>query len=226
MSADSLIEFASDVSSSIDTIADSFSFGDIALNGLDSADSLLGQSLQGLEQVGSAAGSGSFWDTFNPGDLLEKATAGISDFFNPNEGIALTEQFAGQTPGLTVGGVLSDAYTNVVDFFSQNAGIDITKDILATNSAAGVLNDPYSLTSLAQQGQDLISAAGGSANPFSDILAKATGLVDKTFTLSNVLKVAQASKNLGLTASISFPDALAWPYLYPWKQRQIGRAHV
>ena len=163
MSADSLIEFAGDVSSSIDTIADSFSFGDIALNGLDSADSLLGQSLQGLEQVGSAAGSGSFWDTFNPGDLLDKATAGISDFFNPNEGIALTQQFAGQTPGVTIGGLLGDAYTSVTDFFAPNAGEGLTQQILSTNSAAGVLNDPYSLTSLAQQGQDLISAAGGGA---------------------------------------------------------------
>lgn len=33
---------------------------------------------------------------------------------------------------------------------------------------------------------------------------------------------ARASKNLGLTASISFPGALAWPFLYPWPQRPAG----
>ena len=33
---------------------------------------------------------------------------------------------------------------------------------------------------------------------------------------------AKASRNLGLTASVSFTGALAWPYLYPWPQRPAG----
>ena len=33
---------------------------------------------------------------------------------------------------------------------------------------------------------------------------------------------AKASEPLGLNASISFPGALAWPYLYPWPQRPAG----
>jgi sugar phosphate isomerase/epimerase len=33
---------------------------------------------------------------------------------------------------------------------------------------------------------------------------------------------AQASKNLGLASNVSFPGALAWPYLYPWPQRPAG----
>ena len=33
---------------------------------------------------------------------------------------------------------------------------------------------------------------------------------------------AQASANLGLKSSVSFPGALAWPYLYPWPQRPPG----
>ena len=33
---------------------------------------------------------------------------------------------------------------------------------------------------------------------------------------------AKASKNLGLTASVSFSGALAFPYLYPWPQRPAG----
>ena len=33
---------------------------------------------------------------------------------------------------------------------------------------------------------------------------------------------ARASRNLGLTASVSFTGALAFPYLYPWPQRPAG----
>jgi len=33
---------------------------------------------------------------------------------------------------------------------------------------------------------------------------------------------AKASRNLGLTASVSFSGALAFPYLYPWPQRPAG----
>ena len=33
---------------------------------------------------------------------------------------------------------------------------------------------------------------------------------------------AQASRNLGLTTSVSFTGALAWPFVYPWPQRPAG----
>lgn len=33
---------------------------------------------------------------------------------------------------------------------------------------------------------------------------------------------AQASKNLGLKASVSFTGALLWPFIYPWPQRPAG----
>jgi sugar phosphate isomerase/epimerase len=35
-------------------------------------------------------------------------------------------------------------------------------------------------------------------------------------------KGAAASKNLGLASHVSFPGALAFPYLYPWPQRPAG----
>ena len=194
MSLDTLLEFGAEVASEVVTEAASESFGDIFLSGLDNADALFGEQLSSaLDQVGSFADSGSFWDTWNPGDIYDNVTASITDFFNPNEGISLTEQFAGKTGGTSVGGLLNDAYTSVTDLFGPNAGELLTKDILGTNSAAGVLNDPYSLTSLVQQGQDLISAAGGSANPFSDVLATLQKLVPaETFNLGTVLKVATA----------------------------------
>ncbi len=40
---------------------------------------------------------------------------------------------------------------------------------------------------------------------------------------TNQLKLAaKASKNLGLSAHVTFPGALVWPYLYPWPQRPSG----
>jgi sugar phosphate isomerase/epimerase len=37
-----------------------------------------------------------------------------------------------------------------------------------------------------------------------------------------LLMAARASQHLGLSASISFSGALAWPFLYPWPQRPAG----
>ncbi|MFO1340492.1 MAG: sugar phosphate isomerase/epimerase [Burkholderiaceae bacterium] len=42
------------------------------------------------------------------------------------------------------------------------------------------------------------------------------------WAVDQVMKVAKASRHLGLNASISFPGALAWPFLYPWPQRPAG----
>ena len=42
------------------------------------------------------------------------------------------------------------------------------------------------------------------------------------WAVEQMLLAAQASKSLGLKASISFPGALAWPFLYPWPQRPAG----
>ena len=42
------------------------------------------------------------------------------------------------------------------------------------------------------------------------------------WAVQQMLLAAKASQNLGLTASISFPGALAWPFLDPWPQRPAG----
>ena len=42
------------------------------------------------------------------------------------------------------------------------------------------------------------------------------------WAVQQMLWSAQASKHLGLTSNVSFPGALAWPYLYPWPQRPAG----
>ncbi len=42
------------------------------------------------------------------------------------------------------------------------------------------------------------------------------------WAVEQMLLSARASRNLGLTSNVSFPGALAWPYLYPWPQRPAG----
>ena len=42
------------------------------------------------------------------------------------------------------------------------------------------------------------------------------------WAVQQVKYAAKASQNLGLSASVTFSGALAWPYLYPWPQRPAG----
>ena len=42
------------------------------------------------------------------------------------------------------------------------------------------------------------------------------------WAVQQMLWSAKASKHLGLKSNVSFPGALAWPYLYPWPQRPPG----
>ncbi|TXH57229.1 MAG: sugar phosphate isomerase/epimerase [Burkholderiaceae bacterium] len=57
---------------------------------------------------------------------------------------------------------------------------------------------------------------------FAPAAAKGNPAERQRWAVSQVLKAAKASRNLGLDASISFPGALAWPFLYPWPQRPAG----
>jgi len=42
------------------------------------------------------------------------------------------------------------------------------------------------------------------------------------WAVDQMLKAAKASRRFGLDAHVSFPGALAWPYLYPWPPRPAG----
>jgi sugar phosphate isomerase/epimerase len=42
------------------------------------------------------------------------------------------------------------------------------------------------------------------------------------WAVDQMKKAATASRRFGLSSSVSFPGALAWPYLYPWPQRPPG----
>lgn len=42
------------------------------------------------------------------------------------------------------------------------------------------------------------------------------------WAVSQMMQAAQASRRLGLAATVAFSGALAWPFLYPWPQRPDG----
>ena len=42
------------------------------------------------------------------------------------------------------------------------------------------------------------------------------------WAIDQVRKAATASAHLGVTTHVTFPGALAWPYVYPWPQRPAG----
>jgi len=44
----------------------------------------------------------------------------------------------------------------------------------------------------------------------------------QAWAVEQLALAAKASANLGLTAHVTFPGALAWPYVYPWPQRPGG----
>ncbi|MDX2282806.1 MAG: sugar phosphate isomerase/epimerase [Bacteroidia bacterium] len=42
------------------------------------------------------------------------------------------------------------------------------------------------------------------------------------WAVDQLMLAAKASRNLGLSAHVTFSGALAWPYMYPWPQRPAG----
>lgn len=42
------------------------------------------------------------------------------------------------------------------------------------------------------------------------------------WAVEQMMLAAKASRNLGLHAHVTFPGALAWPFVYPWPQRPAG----
>jgi sugar phosphate isomerase/epimerase len=44
----------------------------------------------------------------------------------------------------------------------------------------------------------------------------------QAWAVDQMMLAAKASKHLGLKAHVTFPGALAWPFVYPWPQRPAG----
>src|SRR4029079_1504237 len=57
---------------------------------------------------------------------------------------------------------------------------------------------------------------------FADPKVRGNPKARQEWAVGQVMLAAKASKNLGLTAHVTFPGALAWPYFYPWPQRPAG----
>ncbi len=57
---------------------------------------------------------------------------------------------------------------------------------------------------------------------FAPDAVKGSPKARQKWAVQQMLWGAKASRNLGLTSSVSFPGALVWPYLYPWPQRPAG----
>ena len=57
---------------------------------------------------------------------------------------------------------------------------------------------------------------------FAPAAMKGNPKARQAWAVDQVTKAAAASQRLGLTASVTFSGALAWPFLYPWPQRPAG----
>jgi sugar phosphate isomerase/epimerase len=57
---------------------------------------------------------------------------------------------------------------------------------------------------------------------FAPAQVKGNPKARQTWAVEQLVNAAAASQRLGLSASVTFSGALAWPYLYPWPQRPPG----
>jgi len=57
---------------------------------------------------------------------------------------------------------------------------------------------------------------------FAPVALRGKPQARQAWAVDQLMKAAQASRRLGLSGSVSFTGALAWPFLYPWPQRAPG----
>jgi sugar phosphate isomerase/epimerase len=100
----------------------------------------------------------------------------------------------------------SDAYCDEVKGTLKDAGVELTELSTHLQGQLVAVHPAY------DAGFDAFAAPSVRGNP----KARQEWAVDQ------MLKAAKASKRLGLSAHVSFPGALAWPYLYPWPPRPAG----
>jgi sugar phosphate isomerase/epimerase len=100
----------------------------------------------------------------------------------------------------------SDAYCDEVKGVCKDAGVEITE--LSTHL----------------QGQ--LVAVHPAYDPMFDGFApehvRGNPQARQEWAVNQLHLAANASRRLGLNASVTFSGALAWPYLYPWPQRPAG----
>ncbi|HEX2477686.1 MAG TPA: sugar phosphate isomerase/epimerase, partial [Geminicoccaceae bacterium] len=100
----------------------------------------------------------------------------------------------------------SDAYCDEVKATLADAGLELTELSTHLQGQLVAVHPAY------DAGFDAFAAPEVRGNP----KARQDWAVDQ------MLKAAKASKRLGLDANVSYPGALAWPYVYPWPPRPAG----
>ncbi len=100
----------------------------------------------------------------------------------------------------------SDAYCDEVKGTLKAAGVELTE--LSTHLQGQLV----AVHPAFDAGFDAFAAPAVRGNP------KAR----QEWAVHQMLLGAKASRRLGLTSHVSFPGALAWPYLYPWPPRPAG----
>ena len=100
----------------------------------------------------------------------------------------------------------SDAYCDEVKGTLKDAGVELTE--LSTHLQGQLV----AVHPAFDAGFDAFAAPAVRGNP------KAR----QEWAVNQMLLGAKASKRLGLSSHVSFPGALAWPYLYPWPPRPAG----
>jgi sugar phosphate isomerase/epimerase len=100
----------------------------------------------------------------------------------------------------------SDAYCDEVKGTLEDAGVELTELSSHLQGQLVAVHPAY------DAGFDAFAAPAVRGNP----KARQEWAVDQ------MLKAAKASKRLGLDANVSYPGALAWPYVYPWPPRPAG----
>jgi sugar phosphate isomerase/epimerase len=100
----------------------------------------------------------------------------------------------------------SDAYCDEVKGTLKDAGVELTELSTHLQGQLVAVHPAY------DEGFDAFAAPEVRGSP----TARQAWAVDQMH------KAAVASKRLGLSSHVSFPGALAWPYLYPWPPRPAG----
>jgi sugar phosphate isomerase/epimerase len=100
----------------------------------------------------------------------------------------------------------SDAYCDEVKGTLNEAGVELTELSTHLQGQLVAVHPAY------DAGFDAFAAPAVRGNP------KAR----QEWAVNQMRLGARASRRLGLSSHVSFPGALAWPYLYPWPPRPAG----
>ena len=100
----------------------------------------------------------------------------------------------------------SEAYCDEVQGICDDAGVEITELSTHLQGQLVAVNPAYDIA----------------FDAFAPDHVKGNPAKRQAWAVDQVKKAAVASERLGLSTSVSFTGALAFPYLYPWPQRPDG----